>query len=358
MAYNTITYESILQRMIKRATDNYPDLDTREGSIIFNALAPAALELAIMYTELYNVLRESFVNTASREYLLTACEQMGMDISVFNANFSVHKGVFNIEVPIGSRWNYDLYNFVVSEYVGLNDDDDNYEYLLTCETSGTSSNSLVGDLTPITFTTNDLNYAKLVECVIEGENETSDDDIRQAYYDFVNSVAVDGNTSQYKRWCDEYDGIGNSKIIPLWNGNNTVKVSILSASNRAASEELIAEFQNYLDPGSTGMGDGKAPIGSIVTVSTATEKPIAVGATIHMKPGYTDTTPIDDAISKYFSEIAYKKNVVSYMNVGSVILSVNGVESVDDLYLDADTANITLGEEEIPVLLQGVWSVV
>lgn len=65
MAYESQTYEVILSRMIARVAAKYPNLDTREGALIFDALAPAALELAVMYTELDNALNESFVNTAS-----------------------------------------------------------------------------------------------------------------------------------------------------------------------------------------------------------------------------------------------------------------------------------------------------
>ena len=61
MAYEDMEYEVILDRMIDRVAEQYPNLDTREGSIIYNALAPAALELAIMYVELDNVLNESFI---------------------------------------------------------------------------------------------------------------------------------------------------------------------------------------------------------------------------------------------------------------------------------------------------------
>ena len=105
MIYEDMTYEVILERMINRVSNQYPNLDTREGSIIFNALAPAAIELAIMYTELDNCLNESFVDTASREYLFRSCEQMGIDTSTFNAKAGIHKGEFDVEVSIGSRWN-------------------------------------------------------------------------------------------------------------------------------------------------------------------------------------------------------------------------------------------------------------
>lgn len=359
MAYEYETYEVILQRMLDRVTLNYPDVDTREGSIVFNALAPAAMELAIMYTELDNILCESFVTTASREYLLMACSQMGMDISNFEATASVHKGAFNIEVPIGSVWNYGLYNYEVTEYLGV--ENNAYTYQLQCDTFGTEPNLITGDLIPIEQGFENVTGV-ILSCLIEGKAETSDDDIRNAYFEYVNASISDGNVGQYKNWCNTYDGVGNSKIFPLWNGANTVKVSILSADNHVASEELIDEFQEYLDPldengNPTGMGNGVAPIGAFVTVTTATELPINVSATIKLKDGYNDTTLIDDALKEYLSEIAYDKSVVAYMSLGAKILDVDGVEFASELLINGGTENIFLGDEEIPVLGTTTWTV-
>lgn len=355
MAYENMTYEVILQRMMDSVTSQYPNLDNREGSIIFNALAPAAVELAIMYTELDNVLNESFVNTASREFLLIACEQMGIDTLQFYANSGSHKGEFDVEVPIGSRWNYDLYNYEVTEYLGK--EGDYHTYKMICETTGTAPNNTTGDLTPITDAPDGLTHAKVVECLIEGENETPDDEIRYAYYNYVNSTISDGNTAQYQMWCDSYNGVGRAKIFPLWNGANTVKVSILSSSNGVASDELIEEFQKYLDPNSEGMGNGVAPIGAKVTVTTAQENSISVSATVTMKDGYTDTSIITTALEEYFSELAYDKTMVGYMNVGAKILAVEGVESIGNLLVNGKTTDITLGNEEIPVLTSANWVV-
>ena len=356
MAYESQTYEAILSRMISRVTTKYPNLDNREGSIIFDALAPAALELAIAYTELDNVRNESFVNTATREYILLGCEQMGMDISVFEASASIHKGVFNIQVPLSSRWNSDLYNFVVTEYIGL--EDGYHTYKLECETTGTSPNNHTGDLTPITDAPVGLTYAKLGECLIEGENETSDENIRSAYFDYVNSIATDGNLNQYYRWCNEFEGIGNSKVIALWNGANTVKVSILNISNRKASDTLIAQFQEFLDPNSEGMGNGAAPIGAFVTVTTATEIPISISATVKMKDGFTDTSTIDTALTDYFARIAYDISNLSYITIGAAIINAEGVDFITDLKINGGTSDITLGNEEIAVLGTTNWTVV
>lgn len=355
MAYETMTYEYILNRMMERVNTLYPNLDRREGSIVFNALAPAAFELAIAYTELNNATRESFVSTASREYILQGCKDIGIDVVQFYASNGVHKAIFNVEVPIGSRWNCEIYNYTVSEYMGL--ENGLYAYRMVCDTEGTAPNNTTGELTAISDFPSGLQQAELVECLVEGENETSDEDIVTAYYDYVKGGATNGNVAQYHRWCSEYDGIGNYKIFPLWNGDNTVKVSILSTSNRAASEELIAEFQEYLDPNISGMGDGVAPLGAFVTVTTASESPITISANVVLGSGYSDTTSIDTALSKYLGEMAYTRTLLSYMNIGAAILAVEGVESINNLLINGGTDDITLGVEEIPILGTTEWVV-
>ena len=357
MAYENMTYEYILRRMLDRVAEDYPNLDNREGSIIFNALAPAAMELSIMYVELDNVLNESFVDTASREYLLLACKQVGMDTEVFDANAGVHKAQFNTrDIPIGSRWSLENepYNYVVTSYVGWQDSA--YTYLVQCETVGTAPNKLTGTLEPITAIGVNPTYAKLVECVIDGEDETTDEDIREAYYEFIKSTVTDGNVAQYEQWCREYDGIGNYKIIRQWNGANSVKVSILDTSNKPASPELIDAFQDYLDPGGNGMGNGKAPIGSFVTVSTAKALQIPISAVVNMKPGYTkDKEAIDNAIAEYLAEAAYKREVIPYMSIGAVILGVEGVDRISDLLVNGGVQDIAPGEEEVAVLGATTW---
>lgn len=358
MAYENMSYEVILRRMLDRVTEKYPNLDTREGSVIFNALAPAALELAIAYVEIDNVLSESFVATATRQYLYLACEQMGMNIDVFNANAGEFKGEFNVEVPIGSRWNCDLYNYTITSLLEHNTSTGYYEYRMQCETVGSAPNDVRGSLGAITDLPSTLTHAELTDCLVEGENEYTDEEIKEAYFEYVNSTASDGNVGQYERWCAEYDGIGNYKVFPLWNGKNTVKVSILSASNRAATPELVADFQEYLDPNTTGMGDGKAPIGAFVTVSTATEVPINVTAKIQLANGYSSVPDIETALVNFFSKIAFEKRVVSYMSLGAAILDVPGVEFVADLTLNGGTSDITLESEEVPVIGQTNWTVV
>lgn len=355
MAYENMTYEFLLSRMLERITEKYPNIDTREGSMIFNALSPEALELSMVYGALDNVRNESFIETATREGKLKLCLDKGIDTSIFDATYGVFKGEFNVTVEIGSRWNLDLYNYTVIEYIGQNKQS-NYEYQLRVETRGTAPNNVFGKLTPILDIPTGLQTAILTEMLIEGENETPDDEITDYYLNTINGTATDGNVAQYKLWCSEFKGIGKYKIFPLWNGANTVKISILSTSNEIASEELVKAFQDYLDPNSTGMGDGKAPIGAVVTVTTATELSINISAKITLVDGYSNKNDVDEYLVKYLSDIAYQKTTISYFGIASVILNCPFVDNVTNLLVNGGTSDIVLIDEQIPRLGSVSWT--
>ena len=68
-------YETILNRMLDKIPDT---LDKREGSIIYDALAPAAAEMAQMYIVLKNNIDLVFADTAVEEYLDRLSNQVGL----------------------------------------------------------------------------------------------------------------------------------------------------------------------------------------------------------------------------------------------------------------------------------------
>lgn len=353
MAYEEQVFANILDRLLARVIYEYPDIDTREGSFIYHALAPAALELEALYQELNVFYNETFAGTASREGLIQRASEIGL--SVKDASYAEFKGKFNVDVPLGTRFNNAYYNYAVTEKIGTEVEEDvtYYTAVVTCETAGSAPNKILGDIIPIDYVAN-INHAELVECLIEGEDEEDTETLRLRYFKKVNGETTDGNVAQYEWWCENYDGIGAYKVIPLWNGANTVKVSILSSSNTPASETLINEFQNYLDPGSTGMGDGEAPIGSIVTVTTATPFPISVSFNAKLVEGYVYsdslTSQIEEAISEYLSSISYKKNNINYLMIGATIMNCEFIDSISNLLVNGTTSDIYIGDESVAVM--------
>lgn len=183
-----------------------------------------------------------------------------------------------------------------------------------------------------------------------GVDTESDDALRTRYFLEVLKQAQDGNEAQYQKWAREYEGIGRAKVFRLWNGPNTVKVSILNSSNTVANQALVSAFQEYLDPGSMGLGNGAAPIGAIVTVSTAAPINLNVSIEVELTAGYPEPIGIQEAIIEYFADIAYSKTKVSYLGLAGRIQDVPSVESLQSLQINSAAADIPLGAEEIPVL--------
>lgn len=70
------TYEALMERMIDRLPD---DIDKRENSVIWNALAPAAAELAQSYIWLDQVFELVFADTAQGEFLDRRAAEVGIE---------------------------------------------------------------------------------------------------------------------------------------------------------------------------------------------------------------------------------------------------------------------------------------
>lgn len=350
ISYEDVTYDSILERMLESVTEKYPEVDTRANSLAYNALCAAAVEINTLYAEQDACLKETFAETATREGLAEKMREIGL--SPHDATYGEFEGEFNVEVELGTRFNNDEYNYSVIELISEpTSDNEYYRYKLLCDTAGSEPNNVFGNLVPVDYVEG-LEWSQLTECIKAGEDEEDDEAMRIRYFYAVNNTRSDGNISQYMYWAEEFDGIGKAKVFPTWNGANTVKVSVVSPEGRAISTSLLAEFQEYIDPNSEGLGNGQAPIGAKVTCTTATELAVNVSCTITLADGFADvnTLGINTALTELFAESAYSDTKINYMKVGACILDVAGVDSIDNLTLNGTAGNITLSDEQIAVL--------
>ena len=60
--FEAYSFDTIMERMLSKVSSRF---DKREGSVIYDALAPAALELSNFYIALDMVMDEAFADTAS-----------------------------------------------------------------------------------------------------------------------------------------------------------------------------------------------------------------------------------------------------------------------------------------------------
>ena len=256
--FEEYTFETILNSMMARVPNT---LDKRQGSIIYNALAPIAVELQNMYINLDVILDETFADTASREYLIRRAQERGL--SPYPATYAIVKAETtpsSLELNIGERFSLDQLNYIVTEKIS------NGNYKLQCESLGSAANFQFGQIIPINYIQG-LEYAEITEILIPGEDEESTEDFRKRYFKSVEQEAFGGNIADYKQKTNALSGVGGVKVIPTWNGGGTVKLVILNSSFSKPSSELISYVQTAIDPVTNqGEGLGLAPIGHVVTV--------------------------------------------------------------------------------------------
>lgn len=346
--YSTMTYENILDRCLSRVSSN---VDKREGSIIYDAIAPAAAELAMMYATLSAEMDRAFPDTATDVDLTNKAKER----SVFRlpATASVRKALMiGAEVPIGSRFSGGDVNYVVTAKIK------DGEYQVTAEELGNIGNEYSGILFPIDHV-NGLTSATLTDVLIYGEDEESNDSLRSRYYDSLNTEAFGGNEADYRAKMEKIAGVGACKVFPVWNGGGTVKLVITDSSGGVPSAELIQSVQQEIDPpGLQGQGKGWAPIGHTVTVQGVTGKTVNVAFKLTFEPGYDWNgveSSVKAAVQAYLSDTIdtwadTEAIVLRISQLDAKILNVTGVLDIANTTLNGAATNLVLASTEIPLL--------
>lgn len=396
------TFENLLASALARVS---PTLDKREGSLVYNGNAPAMAELAQLYIGLDFVFTATYIATAPREYLIERAKDRGMEPKAASA--AVFRAEFNIEVPAGARFSCEDLNFYVAERMPTDEDTaTGLSHKVICETAGTVANDYTGALIPIEYI-DGLASANLVELLIPGDDEEDTEVFRQRILDALQSQAFGGNQADYKQKVLSIDGVAAVKVHPVWNADTppaafipseavqawfnggmagvtdtaakewltavynaainkkltvggTVRLVVMAANNSAPSELLLETVQTTIDPTqNAGEGMGLAPIGHIVKVDGVKLQTINITTNIVLTAGWVwaNAKPyIEEVIDNYFNELAEAWEsstnlVVRISQIESRILQECSafVMDISGTQINGGNANITLGEDYIPV---------
>lgn len=286
--------------------DSVPeDVDTREGSVIYDALAPAATVLAEQALNMAEILRETYVSTASGEFLDYRAEEHGTQR--INATYAVVKATATDQtggpcktVAVGDEFSSIGEDPITYSVTQVNQD---YSFLMAADKAGSVGNSYTGQILPIT-PNDSLNFAKIVSIEEPARDEEDDEALRERLLQSTPWLAYGGNIADYQAMIAEIPEVGAAQIYPTWAGGGTVKLVIVGNDYLPASSSLIDEVKTKIDP-VPGKGIGLAPIDHEVTVVAPTPRTLDVTISIDADIGYTKDSlkaAIISTIEAYFAE--------------------------------------------------------
>lgn len=338
------TSDVIINRMLLDISDTY---DKSEGSFFYDSLKPVSIELESSYAKQDEILNNGFAKTATGEYLDKKVAEQGITRKpATKATTTVTiTGIEGALINIGDRVASDLVEFLFTESktVGASG---SINVLVECEEVGSIGNVPVGAIKYFPVTLSGLNAVTNTSSVTNGYNGETDDELRQRYFEKVQTPGTSGNIYHYRNWAKEVVGVGDARVVPLWNGAGTVKVIIIDANKTGAEQTLIDNVAEHIEE--------NRPIGASVTVISATELPINISATLTIDTAnYTlqqVTTTIETNIINYLKDIAFVNTYVSYANIGNIIFTSQGVLDYSTLLVNAGTANITIDDDKVAVI--------
>ena len=365
--FSTQTYANLRAAMLAQIPATF---DLRDTAPIPTAISPAAYALAGFYLTLNQVQQQAFIQTAVGDSLDMLAPLGG--ISRYPESAAVRLGVFNVSVPIGSRFSTingsASINFTATANATVEDPQEgSFYFQLTAETPGAIGNEYTGAIVPIT-TIPGLTSAQITDILVPGDDVETDSDLRSRLIDALNNHPFGGNIAAYRTEILAIDGVGAVQVYPTWNGGGTVKCSILGSDFLPASPQLVQNVQTAIDPPTQGLGLGMAPIGAQVTIVAPTELTVNISATLTLSAGYSIPqiqSAVETAIEAYMLTVrqSWGNNVgttnveyaadVYVARVIAAILTVPGVVNATNVQLNGGTSDLILTEtgtaQQVPV---------
>lgn len=388
-------FDYYLDELMDNVSD---DVDKREGSIIYDALAPAATVLAEEAITLANTIEFIYTQTSTGEFLDYRAVERGTSRIAATKTQVKATAIDRNNLPVTNIQIGDRFASIGDEpifYTVIKVTDDIKTQLsssqaiadkggatfsamatdvtapviiLEAEELGTRPNGYKGQILPVSY--NDaLSYAEITEITVPARDSESDDDLRTRLLSPDTYNAYGGNVADYVDMLDRIEEVGAGQIYPAWQGGGTVKLVIVDNNFLPASDELIASVQNEIDPTPSGSGYGLAPIDHVVTVTAPTELKIDITSTITFATDIDETTVknnINQALQSYFGNlrkgwavidatIGRGYNVTVYRSqILAEILKINGVTNATLPALNDQESDLKLQAtnetSELPVL--------
>ena len=318
------------------------DIAKNEGTFLNEIASGSALAHASIYSVLEKLLNIAFIKDSYGDSLDKRVKEFGIERKEGMQAVGMVKFYGQVGVEIGSGViiiaNGNRYE-VLDNQNGRIESEDGVELYIRSLEVGADKNLLTDNLFILGTTLSGIERIESVSSITGGTNPESDDELKERFFYIQAHKGTSGNVDDYINWALQVDGVKNVKVIPLWNGNGTVKVVVMTKNNRNVSEEVVQATKEYIE--------SKRPIGANVTVTTPRVLDIQISAKVEHEK-YVDLDSIKAQFRDYVDE--YLVNAVSeitYTKIAGILSKIDGVIDYSNLTINNGTRNIKLVTDQV-----------
>ncbi|WP_110113275.1 baseplate J/gp47 family protein [Bacillus sp. CGMCC 1.16541] len=361
------TVDDLINQMLD---DVDPAYDKREGGFVYDVLWPIANQRSLSREELKNAIDMAFVANSEGDQLDQAIADrspLRRYLEEYAYGYVTVYGNPGTPLNQGTRFmsiNYSdspSIEFELRSDVTIGDSGE-IDVLVHALEPGEIGNippgtiEIASPLVGVSAVTNKNHFDG-------GRDRESDTDFKNRYFKWRSEKGSSGNRADYVRWALEVTGVGGVAVFPTWNGRNTVKVVLVDSDFSPADDIIIQAARDYIDP-TYGQGDGKAPVGAIVTIESATPIPIRISVKASADDLNSVKSQIKESLKGYLKEVNNKywaqtkiptDYKISYLKLGSLMVDAAGVDQVTDLRVNNSTDDIVIPAGSVAQLEEVVF---
>ncbi|HEX2927749.1 MAG TPA: baseplate J/gp47 family protein [Ruminiclostridium sp.] len=340
--YENFTIESIKSDILSRLSS---DIKVNEGSYTNDMVSAVSYEIWKTYQSLDAVVPIAFIDETSGEYIDKRCAEYGITRKPGTKAKAVMKitGTDGTLVPDGKVFlTADGFQFETDTAVTITSGI--AEVTAKAAETGDSYNVDAGMITQQLESLSGISSVTN-EKASGGSDSETDTALVKRYYDFLQNPATSGNEAHYRQWALSVDGVGAAKVRSLWNGPGTVKILIVNSDNKPVDSTIVQNCSDFVET--------NRPIGATVTVESAQGLSINVDAHVILD-GTTTVDKVKSAfveqLNIYLRSIAFEKYTLVYNRIAYMLLDISGVADYTFLEINGGTTNITIADNQVPVL--------
>ncbi len=326
-----------------------------EGSFIMDNISVVATELArIMDTELISIVDDMFLDTASGNMLdkkalefnekrREARYASGEVVVSAKAGTIISKGVF-LESDFGI-----FYESLEEVLIG---EEEKANIKIKCLEIGSIGNLKGSRINKFKDSLNGVLSVVNESKISGGVDLESDESFRERIYEKIRKPIVSGNKNHYVYLAKQVAGVLKAKVLPLANGNGTLRLIVLSTDYDEVEGEVLENLRKHIE--------ANRPIGADVEIVSAKRKNVSVDIKLSIDSDYDldeVKAEIKEELAKYIRSISFNENkVLSFYKIGDIIFSASGVKDIISYKLNGSTSSLSTDFDEFFYLSEVIVS--